>query len=79
MGAIEAYYRGRSEACRLYNSAEMLARTVVSELGRLPALPTGAGSDIFWVSDYTDRFAQLAARFWGEALPLQRAPTFVGS
>jgi len=79
MGAIEAYYQGRGEACRLYNSAETLARTVVSELGRLPALPGSAGRDVFWVSDYTERFAELAARFWGESLPLQKAPTFVGS
>ncbi len=77
--AIEAYYQGRSETCRLYHSAEMLARTVVSELWRLPALPASAGSDIFWVSDYTERFAELAALFWGEALPLQKALTFVGS
>jgi len=79
MEAIEAYYRGRSETCRLYNSAEMLACTVVSELWRLPVLPASTGRDVFWVSDYTERFAQLAARFWGESLPLQKAPTFVGS
>jgi hypothetical protein len=36
------------------------------------------GEDTFWVSDYTERFALLAARFWGRPILLQKAPAFVG-
>ena len=74
--AIEAYYVQRGHPCRIYNSAELLARAVVRNLPE--ATSSAPGEDTFWVSDYTERFALLAARFWGGPIPLQKAPAFAG-
>jgi len=76
LNAIEAYYAQRGHSCRLYNSAELLARAVVMNLPE--ATSSASGEDKFWVSDYTERFALLAARFWGGPIPLQKAPAFAG-
>jgi glutamate racemase len=74
--AIERYYAQRGQACHIYNSAQLLAQAVVTNL---PAATSSVqGEDTFWVSDYTERFALLAARFWGRPILLQKAPAFVG-
>ncbi len=76
--SIEAYYAQRGTECRIYNSAEILAHRVVSSLPGASVLEPSE-NDTFWVSDYTSRFAQLAERFWGQSLLLQKAPTFVST
>ncbi len=77
--AIEEYYAQNAVACRIYNSAEILAERVVSGLSDLTPASEKSGEDTFWVSDYTDRFARLAERFWGEPIRLLKAPTFVST
>ncbi len=76
VAAIEAHYAQLSQECRIYNSAEILAQAVVEGLAVFPEASRGEERDIFWVSDYTERFSQLAERFWGSPLLLQKAPTF---
>jgi len=77
--AIKGYYAQNATECRIYNSAEILAQRVVSGLPD-PLHPSEKlEKDTFWVSDYTERFAQLAERFWGEPIVLQKAPTFVST
>jgi len=76
---IEAYYAQNAAECHIYNSAEILAQRVVAGLSDSSRASEKPLEDAFWVSDYTDRFAQLAERFWGEPIRLQKAPTFVST
>ena len=77
--AIQAYYTQNATKCRIYNSAEILAQSVVSALSDPSPASEKPEEDTFWVSDYTERFARLAERFWGEPILLQKAPAFVST
>lgn len=60
----------------VYDTAALLADFVVETL---PTPSEGEGEDIFLVSDYSERFAQLAQRFWGSAIQIEQAPRTVFS
>ncbi len=66
--AIQRALARLNRSLAIYDTAALLAQAVIRDL---PA-PTGQeGADAFWVSDYTERFAQLAERFWGEAITIE--------
>jgi glutamate racemase len=75
---MQSLLERKGAACRIYNTAELLARIVIDDLQIGATWAGEAGEDIFWVSDYTERFQRLAERFWGQPLTLQKAPVMAG-
>lgn len=68
-GAMRRYYQRRGASVRILSTAALLAQKVAQELP-----PSGQGTNQFWVSDWSERFARVASAFWGEAIGLELAP-----
>lgn len=55
----------------IIDSAQVVAQSIQAELQGRDLLATGAPSDTFWVSDYTDSFKAATRIFFGQRIQLQ--------